>query len=81
MSPKFVRDGKKYGRRSRPTDSNQGAATPLDFPDELSDIEMDDYSIDSPLPTPVAGMLQLLSTNLLSFLLLNVQLRCIHQST
>jgi len=51
VSPKFVRDGKKYGRRSRP--EIHGAETPLDFA-ELSDIEMDDSYI-SPTSTPVAG--------------------------
>lgn len=51
VSPKFVRDGRKYGRRSRP--ENQGSETPLDFAD-FSDIEVD-YSYTSPATTPVAG--------------------------
>lgn len=50
-SPKFVRDGKKYGRRTRP--ENQGSETPLDFA-ELSDMEMD-YSYTSPVNTPNPG--------------------------
>lgn len=52
MSPKFVGDGKKYGRRSKP--DNHGSDTPLDFAD-LSDIEMED-SYASPATTPVGGV-------------------------
>lgn len=51
VSPKYVRDGKKYGRRSRP-DLN-GSETPLDFAD-FSDIETD-YSEQSPVSTLTAG--------------------------
>lgn len=52
-TPKFVRDGKKYGRRSRPENQDQGADTPLDFPD-ISDVEMD-YSSPSPTQSPIPG--------------------------